>query len=862
MFSRSESARLLQALAAATRLLRVTTAYLTVYGYEILARRLTNSVIRLIVGSPDACNNIREVLDLFRKTIENGPPSDQKRAIVRAFHEELVRGSARVRAFDPRFIDRVHAKVYIFDNHAAYITSVNLTHSGLWLNIEAGHVVRDPSDVAFYIRCFDEFFETADELLTELLQRIENSWAFAPEADPYLLYLRVLLELFSDVPDLDASTTYRLADYQRMIVGSVLHVLREQRGALLVAPTGTGKTVMAAYIAASLFPSVVRRIFVLCPNPSLKAMWEAVFLRFRVPPQVITHGILQEKGKRTRESEKRLSDLLGTLDARDLVIVDESHVFRNQDSIGFRNVAKFLSTSGAKARRLLLTATPMSTGIENFNAQLELVSDERLQDVSDVAKARSIVNVTLPFIINHFGMEDSGTGTRRALRFGKQLRSFPKIVMKTIAYTSPMASVFESIRKMQLRFRRPTKDSGQLAFSGFDIEGRADGISMSVFHRLILMQRAESSPAALTSTIDAMLAREYEESFEPVDPERFRSELLELRDDVCDARTDTKLYALVDLLKQRPPEDRVLLFSSHVATVEYLLTELKKQLPHRRIDSVTGSQSTRERKEKLKRFAPGAQGKPRRNRKDDIDILVASDAIAEGENSQDAVLLANYDLHWTPLKLIQRVGRVDRPTRNYRQVDVWNFYPNGTIFDEMLKLWSRLGDRSGLYSAMARTNVVGEHERDLGRYEDRDVGFVRALYEEEDYESLLSEYIPTSQHLVDRAKATPEEVRAAHALPLGSRSARKASPRGTFALLRSSDSLHCVFREGERQTSSPEQVAHEALVPRAAAERGAAALPLPSTSDRILSQIVEEWAQSHRCDADDVTVVCASESVD
>jgi hypothetical protein len=310
--------------------------------------------------------------------------------------------------------------------------------------------------------------------------------------------------------------------------------------------------------------------------------------------------------------------------------------------------------------------------------------------------------------------------------------SFPKIVVKTIAYTSPMESVFESIRKMQLRFRRPKKDSGQLAFPGFDIEGRADGTSVSVFHRLILMQRAESSPAALTSTIDAMLAREYEESFEPVDPERSEANCLNF-ETVCDARTDTKLYALVDLLKQRPPEDRVLLFSSHVATVEYLLIELKKQLTHRRI-----------------------------------------------------------------------------------------------------------GDRSGLYSAMARTNVVGEHERDLGRYEDRDVGFVRALYEEQDYESNLSEYIPTSQHLVDRAKATPAEVNAARALPLGSRSARKASPRGTFALLRSSDLLHCVFREGDLQISSPDEVAHEALAPRAAAERGTAALPLPSTSDRILSQIVED----------------------
>ena len=139
---------------------------------------------------------------------------------------------------------------------------------------------------------------------------------------------------------------------------------------------------------------------------------------------------------------------------------------------------------------------------------------------------------------------------------------------------------------------------------------------------------------------------------------------------------------------------------------------------------------------------------------------------------------------------------------------------------------------------------------------------MRALYDEQDYESLLSEYIPTSQHLVDRAKATPEELSAARALPLGSRSARQASPHGTFALLRSNDSVYCVFREGEVQTSSPDQVAHEALVARAAAERGAAPLPLPSTSDRILSQIVEEWAQSHGRDPDDVTVVCASESVD
>jgi len=55
----------------------------------------------------------------------------------------------------------------------------------------------------------------------------------------------------------------------------------------------------------------------------------------------------------------------------------------------------------------------MSTGIENLNAQLGLLSDEQLETVSDVARARTIVNVTLPFIINHFGEEAHRRRTRR-----------------------------------------------------------------------------------------------------------------------------------------------------------------------------------------------------------------------------------------------------------------------------------------------------------------------------------------------------------------------------------------------------------------------------------------------------------------
>ena len=210
---------------------------------------------------------------------------------------------------------------------------------------------------------------------------------------PYLLYLRVILELYDRVPDLPDSPI-QLADYQRMVVGSVLQVLRDHGRGLLIAPTGTGKTIMAAYAAAALFPGTVRRVFVLCPNDSLARRWESDFHAFAIPCTTLTHGTVQGKGNSDGESTKaqRFADLLESARATDLIIVDECHAFKNPKTLGFESLNRLLTgiSERGKPKCLLLSATPMSTGLANLNGLLALVGTEQLRSIGDIAQARSI----------------------------------------------------------------------------------------------------------------------------------------------------------------------------------------------------------------------------------------------------------------------------------------------------------------------------------------------------------------------------------------------------------------------------------------------------------------------------------------
>lgn len=127
---------------------------------------------------------------------------------------------------------------------------------------------------------------------------------------------------------------------------------------------------------------------------------------------------------------------------------------------------------------------------------------------------------------------------------------------------------------------------------------------------------------------------------------------------------DDKLKALIKLLKQNKElkDKKVLIFSEFMATTRYL----KKQLYEAGITGVdeVDSASGRDRSEIIRAFAPYYNQPPQLDLfegiKEETRILISTDVLSEGLNIQDATRLINYDLHWNPVRLMQRIGRIDR----------------------------------------------------------------------------------------------------------------------------------------------------------------------------------------------------------
>jgi superfamily II DNA or RNA helicase len=183
-----------------------------------------------------------------------------------------------------------------------------------------------------------------------------------------------------------------------------------------------------------------------------------------------------------------------------------------------------------------------------------------------------------------------------------------------------------------------------------------------------------------------------------------------------EARHDDKLQKLVRLLRSKELSGRkVLIFTEFADTARYL----HRQLTERGIDRVAqiDSGTKTDRAEVLRRFSPYYNGSSsaelRAEGMDEIRVLVATDVLSEGLNLQDATRLVNYDIHWNPVRLMQRIGRVDRrldPEVERRmtadhpelaatrgRIRFWNFLPPGEL-DTLLRLYGRVSNKVLLIS--------------------------------------------------------------------------------------------------------------------------------------------------------------------
>jgi superfamily II DNA or RNA helicase len=219
-----------------------------------------------------------------------------------------------------------------------------------------------------------------------------------------------------------------------------------------------------------------------------------------------------------------------------------------------------------------------------------------------------------------------------------------------------------------------------------------------------------------------------------VDLVRWRQDLIEDRNRLAtlvsaaqqvDAARDAKLIALREVIEHKcrrpinPGNRKVIVFTAFADTARYLYEQLapwaKTTLG---LDSalVTGAGSNQTTIPGLRKdlasiltaFAPRSKERPEEFVGDgDLDLLIATDCISEGQNLQDCDWLINYDIHWNPVRIIQRFGRIDRLGSPNERIQLVNFWPNMEL-EEYINLEQRVSGRMVLLdiSATGEENLI------------------------------------------------------------------------------------------------------------------------------------------------------------
>ncbi|MBI4521063.1 MAG: DEAD/DEAH box helicase [Gemmatimonadetes bacterium] len=174
-----------------------------------------------------------------------------------------------------------------------------------------------------------------------------------------------------------------------------------------------------------------------------------------------------------------------------------------------------------------------------------------------------------------------------------------------------------------------------------------------------------------------------------------------------DASMDPKLARLADLLTNDISGEKVAVFTEFRDTARYLHQALCGRA---RVALVDGGcarlgAAAASRAEVIARFAPRANGARPPGSAHRVDVLVATDVLSEGLNLQDAGRIVSYDLPWNPVRLIQRIGRIDRLGSCHELVHVYNFIPDVGL-DAMLRLFARIRSKLATIGETVGTDGV------------------------------------------------------------------------------------------------------------------------------------------------------------
>jgi hypothetical protein len=302
---------------------------------------------------------------------------------------------------------------------------------------------------------------------------------------------------------------------------------------------------------------------------------------------------------------------------------------------------------------------------------------------------------------------------------------------------------------------------------------------------------------------------------------------------------DNKLQQLVAMMtgSRTLPGDlvngKVLIFTQYADTAHYLYDNLKHLGRIRAVESGTTDLGR-----VILRFAPKANNYELQPSDEELRILVSTDVFSEGLNLQDANHIVNYDLHWNPIRLIQRVGRVDRIGTEHDTIYAYNFLPE-TGLERELGIEQRLGYR---ITEIHRT--IGEDAPVLHKSERINAEAMYAIYRgnpsvlEDEPEPDIFNLLEAEELIRQLQRTDPDRFHQIATMPDGVRSARQAADQpGLFVFCQagSYQRLYLVDEQGHR-TADPQQA-----IRAIRCEEGEPTLALPTGINERITAVKRDF---------------------
>ena len=234
----------------------------------------------------------------------------------------------------------------------------------------------------------------------------------------------------------------------------------------------------------------------------------------------------------------------------------------------------------------------------------------------------------------------------------------------------------------------------------------------------------------LLNNSDESTYEDYEISesiLDTIDPHRYRVnalkediekelELIEVISKILDIleKDDSKITALIKKFQELGSE-KVLIFSYFADTIEYLREVVENKVNQEELTNIKPAEiaflSSRNRSEAeslASRFSPQSKNHVFKDEDSELKYLFSTDILSEGQNLQDAGIIINYDLHWNPVRMIQRNGRINRLGSKYDEVFIYNMHPEKNI-ESYLKLVKRLEGKINIIN-----QTIGNDQSVLG----------------------------------------------------------------------------------------------------------------------------------------------------